>query len=86
LRYLPTGVKKNIRAPRAGAERAAAMLLRKIAGEPFRSEIEVPRMDDAAPAAPVADMRRATLALVTSGGIVAAQRSSKSWSARASPP
>lgn len=68
--YLPTGVKKNIRGPLTGAQRAAAMLLSKIAGAPFQSEIEVPRVDHVPPASPVDDMPHATVALVTSGGIV----------------
>lgn len=68
--YLPTGVKKNIRVPLNGAQRATVMLLQKIAGAPFQSEIEVPRVDDVPPALPVDDVAHATVALVTTGGIV----------------
>ncbi|HYM92102.1 MAG TPA: glycine/betaine/sarcosine/D-proline family reductase selenoprotein B, partial [bacterium] len=68
--YLPTGVKKNIRVPLNGAQRATAMLLKKIAGVPFQTEIEVPRVDDVPPASPLDDLAHATVALVSSGGIV----------------
>jgi len=68
--YLPTGVKKNIRAPLNGAGRATSMLLKKIAGAPFQTEIAVPRVDRVPPALPVDDLAQAAVALVTSGGIV----------------
>jgi glycine reductase len=68
--YLPTGVKKNIFVPLNGGERAADMLLKKIAGAPFQTEIEVPRVDNVPPASPVEDLAHATVALVTTGGIV----------------
>jgi len=68
--YLPTGVKKNVRAQQNGAQRAAAMLLRKIAGAPFATEIAVPRVDRVPPAPALDDLPHATVALVTTGGIV----------------
>ena len=68
--YLPTGIKKNIRAPQNGAQRATVMLLRKIAGTPFQTEIEVPQVDQVPPAPALDDLAHATVALVTTGGIV----------------
>jgi betaine reductase len=68
--YLPTGVKRNVRASRTGAERAVEMLLSKIAGAPYRTEIPLLRADVVPPAPPLDDLGRETLAVVTTGGIV----------------
>ena len=67
---LPRGLRRNYFAKESGAKRAVAMLLRKLDGEPAGTEYAMPAFDRVAPAAPVADMAQATLALVTSGGIV----------------
>ncbi len=68
--YLLQGRRKNIFAPEAGAKRAVTMLLARMNGEPFTTEYPMPVFDRAEPAPPIEDMRRARLALVTSGGIV----------------
>ena len=47
-----------------------AMLLRKLRGEPFETELPIPHFDRVAPAPPVADLANAVIALVTEGGIV----------------
>lgn len=67
---LPRGVRENTFSEESGARRALEMLLRKMAGEPIHTEYEMPRFDRVPPAAPLADAGRATIALVTSGGIV----------------
>jgi glycine reductase len=46
------------------------MLLRSVRGEPWQTEWPLPRYDRVPPPLPVKDVRRATIALVTSGGIV----------------
>jgi glycine reductase len=48
------------------------MLLRKLSGESFISEYPMPSFDRVQPAPPVSDAGQATIALVTSGGIVPA--------------
>lgn len=68
--YLPQGIRKNIHADETGAQRAIRMLLKRVQGEPFETEYPMPVFDRATPAPPIADMRKARLALVTSGGIV----------------
>ncbi len=68
--YLPRGIRRPGARETTGAERAVAMLAAKLAGRPFRTEIPVDKYDAVPPAPPVADMRHATLALVTTGGIV----------------
>ena len=46
------------------------MLLKKLACEPFQSEYSMPVFDRVPPAPALKDVTRATIALVTSGGIV----------------
>ena len=69
---LARGLRQNYFAAASGAERALDMLLRKLRGEPFVTEYPMPSFDRVPPAAALADTGRATIALVTSGGIVPA--------------
>jgi glycine reductase len=64
------GVRQNYFAESSGAVRAVEMLLKKLAGEPFETEYELPRFDRVPPAPAVGDLRAAKLAVVTTGGIV----------------
>jgi betaine reductase len=68
--YLPRGIRRPGLREVSGAERAAAMLVAKLRGQAFRTEIPVDKYEAVPPAPPVADIRRARLALVTTGGIV----------------
>jgi glycine reductase len=68
--YLPRGIKRNEFASKPPAERAVDMLLAKISGQPFRSEISPPKFSPAKPAAPLKDLSSAVIALVTDGGLV----------------
>jgi glycine reductase len=53
------------------SQRAAAMLLAKLAAEPFVSEVALPEPAEAVPPAPAAlDLSTAKVALVTEGGLV----------------
>lgn len=52
------------------AERAVDMVLKKIKGEPFTSEILPPKFDIVEPAPAVKDITKAKLALVTDGGLI----------------
>jgi betaine reductase len=67
---LTRGVRKNAFAETTGAERAVTMLSHKVRGAPFETEYPMPVFDRVAPAPPVAELASATIALVTSGGIV----------------
>lgn len=67
---VPHGLRQNYFAEATGAHRAVDMLLRKLGGEPFESEYPMPVFSRVRPAPAVKDMSQATLALVTSGGIV----------------
>jgi glycine reductase len=68
--YFPRGVTRNVVTGASAAERATAMLLDKLAGRPFASE--VPRPAFAAVPAPrlLKTLEGATVALVTDGGLV----------------
>jgi betaine reductase len=68
--YFPRGLRINRFADRTGAERAVDMLLLKLAGEPFQTEYAMPTFERVPPSAAIKDLRPATIALVTSGGIV----------------
>jgi betaine reductase len=68
--YLPTGRRVFEVAERPAAERAVAMLLRKVRGESYTTEWAVPRYQRVAAAAPLRDLARATIALITTGGLV----------------
>ncbi|MPZ76293.1 MAG: glycine/betaine/sarcosine/D-proline family reductase selenoprotein B [Deltaproteobacteria bacterium] len=68
--YLPRGIKRNEFAARPPAARAVDMLLAKLHGEEFKSEITPPKFASGKPAAPLRDLRSAVIALVTDGGLV----------------
>jgi len=68
--YISRGIRKNFFHETNGARRAVDMLLKKISGQPFRTEYEMPVFKRIIPADPVRDIRKATIALVSSGGIV----------------
>lgn len=68
--YFPRGVRINIRAEKRGSRRAVEMLLKKLQGEPFVTELPLPKFDRVPPAPPIPALSRAVIALVTEGGIV----------------
>jgi glycine reductase len=68
--YLHRGIRKNFFHELNGAQRAVEMGLKKFRGEPFLTELEMPVFKKIPPAAPVKDLRTATIALCSSGGIV----------------
>jgi glycine reductase complex component B subunit gamma len=68
--YIPHGVRTLVTKDRAGYERAVDMLLARVAGRPFVSEISVQQYERVTPAPPVADLSRATIGIVVSTGIV----------------
>ena len=68
--YIARGLRRNLFRPEKGAERAVAMLVRKLRGEPFETEYPMPVFDRVPPAHALRDLKGARIALVTSGGIV----------------
>ncbi len=68
--YIHRGIRKNFLHEKRGAERAVEMLLKKLRGEEFRTEYEMPVFNKIPPAPPLKDLAHATIALVSSGGVV----------------
>ena len=68
--YIPNGVRVNFFEKERGSQRAVNMLLKKLAGKPFTTEYPMPTFDRVEPNPAVKDLAHATIALVTSGGIV----------------
>ncbi len=68
--YLSRGLITNEMAEHTGAERVVSMLLNKLQGRPFESEISLPQYDRVDPAPKTVDIGSATIALVTDGGLV----------------
>ena len=68
--YLPQGRRRSYDRGRTGWERALDMLRAKLAGRPFVTEVPYNAPDQVMPATPIADLTRATIAMVTTGGLV----------------
>lgn len=67
--YIPNGVRVNFFEKERGSRRAVDMLLKKLADKPFVTEYPMPSFDRVAPNPAVKDIKKAKIALVTSGGI-----------------
>jgi len=68
--YMERGIRVNCFHHRPGAERAVEMLLSKLRGEPFATEYPMPNFDRVPIAPALKDIKNATIALLTDGGIV----------------
>jgi glycine reductase len=68
--YFPRGYLRNEVSDQVGAERVVSMLLAKLHGELFESEVSLPRYDRVESAPGIKDLASATIALVTDGGLV----------------
>lgn len=68
--YLPTGMRRNEFDTRSGAERMVEMLLDRLHQRPFTSEVQLPQYDQVNPAAALSGLENATIALVTTSGVV----------------
>jgi betaine reductase len=68
--YFPRRLTRNVQADANAAQRATAMLLDKLAGRPVTSEVPLPDFPRIPAPPAVRDLRHATIALVTDGGLV----------------
>lgn len=68
--YFPRGILVDEVSDRNAAQRAVSMVLSKIKGESFESEMETPRFEKTKPPAPIKDLGSAMISLVTDGGLV----------------
>lgn len=70
--YYPRGIRHQVwrEDKKIAADRVVEMLIKKVNGEPYETELPIPKMDRVPMAPPINDLSKATIALVTSGGIV----------------
>jgi len=68
--YIPQGKRKTIFVDKMGSERAVDMLLDRLNGRDFTTELPMPVFDTVEPADAIKDITKATIALITTGGIV----------------
>lgn len=68
--FIPRGVRQNVFSERKAAERAVELLVRKIRGEPFETEIPLPEYRRVAPSCLASPLEDLTLAIVTEAGVV----------------
>ena len=68
--YLERGIRVNYFADKRGATRGMDMLIKKMAGGPFETDLPMPQFDRVPPADAITDIRHAKIAVVTSGGVV----------------
>ena len=68
--YFPRGLRRNARVSAPAHARAVALLLAKLRGQPFHTEIPRPAVHRVPAPPPLGDLRSATVAIVTEAGIV----------------
>lgn len=68
--YFGHGIRKETFVEKISADRAVDMLLTKLAGEPYETEYPIEVHDNVEPAKAVADIKKAKIAIVTTGGLV----------------
>ncbi len=68
--YFKQGKRKTILVENNGSRRAVDMLIARLKGEEFETEMPMPTFDKVTPGAKIEDLSKATFALVTTGGIV----------------
>lgn len=68
--YIPKGIRINVFKDKTGAERALDMLVKKLKGEEFKTEIPIPSYNTVIPAEPIEDIKKAKIALLTTSGLV----------------
>lgn len=68
--YMPNGIRKNFFEDKRGSERAVEMMVKKLSGKEYVTEFPMPNFDRVPPMPAIKDMAKATIALVTSGGVV----------------
>lgn len=68
--YFPRIILRNEYTDKAAAERSIEKLLAKLRGQPFESEVVLPKFEKVEPPAPVKDLRACEIILVSDGGLV----------------
>ena len=75
--YFPRDIILNEEQADNAACRAIEMVLKKIAGKPFQSELLPPVFDNVEPAPPAADVKKIKLAVVSDGGLIPVENPDK---------
>lgn len=70
--YYARGVRLPYFREKNGGQRAVEMLLKKMKGEPFETELEMPKFTKFKPSKAISDISKAKICIMTSGGIVPA--------------
>ncbi len=81
--YFKQGKRKTILVEKKASIRAVEMLIKRFKGEEFKTELPMPTFDNVEPGKAIKDLSKATIALVTSGGIVPVGNPDKIQSASA---
>ena len=68
--YIPTGIRINEVDEQSAAERVVELLLKKVQGRPFATEVPLRKEERVLATPPIADSSRLRFALVTMGGLV----------------
>ncbi len=68
--YLPRGIRPLVTVSKTGVERAIGMLLDKMAGRPFVTEIPVEGLEPVPVAPPIRDLKNACIGLMTTMGVL----------------
>ena len=68
--YFPRGIRKHVFSQKWASERVIDMLMLKLSGNPYITEVSNPSIIAFEPAPPIADISSARIALVTEGGLV----------------
>ena len=67
--YFERGLRRNVFMEKNAAQRAVDMLMAKMGGKSFNTEREMPVFEKFAPSPAIQDMKQATIAVMTSGGL-----------------
>ena len=83
--YFPRGIRYELPQKDGimAADRVMDMLLKKISGEPYQTELVIPQTDLIPPAPAVKDLSKCTIALVSSSGVVPSDNPDRIQSASA---
>lgn len=68
--YLPTGHRYNEYHEKTGARRVTEILLDKLYGRPYQTEVPLRGFEQVPPAAKIQNMKDTSIALITTGGLV----------------
>ena len=70
--YIPRGARHNVQTGRKMSDRAVEMLLAKLKGLPFKTELIQESFEQISPALPLSDLSKSKIAIVTESGLVPA--------------